>query len=94
MFLYLAQVSGVLFIACVFISIWLFIARQKVVTAEVIIAAVCGYFLIGFSNGKCSRRPVRCQDGLITRWEGRSLRPSRMNTAQTLLSKAQGGANL
>lgn len=44
----LAEVFGALFIAYVFISIWSFIARQKVVTNEVIMAAVCGYFLIGF----------------------------------------------
>lgn len=47
----LAEVFGALFTAYALISIWSFIAHQETVTTEVIMAAVCGYFLIGFMWG-------------------------------------------
>jgi hypothetical protein len=46
-----AEVFGAFFTAYILISIWAFISRQQEVTSEVIMAAICGYFLIGFMWG-------------------------------------------
>lgn len=47
----LTEVFGALFTVYVLISIWSFIIRQQEVTADVIMAAMCGYFILGFMWG-------------------------------------------